>query len=59
MTKLRQILNQKKVTQIELAHKTGLSVGLVGRYMLDYYDLKPKDAKKIAQALGVKMEDLS
>ena len=58
MSKLKEILKKKGVTQKELAKHTGLSYSLINDFAVGRVDITLKKAKKIADELGVKTDDL-
>jgi len=57
MSKLKIILKQKGMTQIQLAEITGLNKNYLNRYIGGYHDITLKKAKKIADALHIKVDD--
>jgi len=59
MSKLKIILKQKRITQVQLAEKTGFNKNYLNRYIGGYHDITLKKAKKIADALDVKIDDLA
>lgn len=58
MSKLKEILRKKGVTQKELAKQTGISYSLINDFAVGRVDITLKKAKKIADELGVKTDDL-
>ncbi len=58
MLKLKKLRKQKNMTQVELAEKTGLSQVTISRCEREQRGLDIKDAKRIADALGCKLDDL-
>jgi|GEM_PF-1913143 len=58
MGELKKILKQKRTTQVKLAEKTGLNKNYLNRYIGGHHDITLKKAKKIADALDIKVDDL-
>ena len=58
MSKLKEILKERGVTQKELAKQTGISYSLINDFAVGRVDITLKKAKKIADELGVKTDDL-
>ena len=58
MTKIKRILKERGVTQKELAKQTGISYSLINDFAVGRVDITLKKAKKIADELGVKTDDL-
>jgi len=58
MTKLRKILSKEKVSQAELSRFTGISTNQINNYVTGRCDIPLKKAKKIADILEVKIDDL-
>ena len=58
MSKLKEILRKKGVTQKDLAKQTGISYSLINDFAVGRVDITLKKAKKIADELGVKTDDL-
>ncbi len=58
MSKLKEILKERGVTQKELAKQTGISYSLINDFAVGRVDITLKKAKKIADVLGVKADDL-
>ena len=58
MSKLKEILRKKGVTQKELAKQTRISYSLINDFAVGRVDITLKKAKKIADELGVKTDDL-
>ena len=58
MSKSKEILKKKGVTQKELAKQTGISYSLINDFAVGRVDITLKKAKKIADELGVKTDDL-
>ena len=54
--KLKEIRVSKKLSQNQLADKTGLHVTTIGNYEIDRREPKATQLKRLADALGVKME---
>lgn len=58
MSKLKEILKKKGVTQKELAKQTGISYSLINDFAVGRVDITLKKAKRIADELGIKTDDL-
>ena len=58
MSKIREILEEKKISQAELVRRTGISKNQISNFILAKNDITLKRAKKIADALEVKIDDL-
>lgn len=58
MSIIKGILREKGVTQKELAKQTGISYSLINDFEVGRVDITLKKAKKIADELGVKTDDL-
>ena len=58
MSKLKEILKERGVTQKELAKQTGISYSLINDFAVGRVDITLKKAKKIADELGIKTDDL-
>ncbi|CUN12784.1 helix-turn-helix domain-containing protein [Turicibacter sanguinis] len=58
MSKIKEILKKKEITQKQLAKQTGISYSLINDFAVGRVDITLKRAKKIADALGVKVDDL-
>ena len=55
-TKLKEIRESKSLSQKQLAQKTGLSLTTIGYYEINSREPKATQLKRLADALGVKME---
>ena len=55
--KLKEIRERKGLTQDELAIKTGLHLTTIGKYEIDSREPKATQLKRLADALGVRMEE--
>ena len=58
MSKIKEILKKKGVTQKQLAKQTGISYSLINDFAVGRVDITLKKAKKIADELGIKTDDL-
>lgn len=58
MLKIREVRKARKFTQAELAKCTGISAVCISRYERGKRKLDVEDAKRIADALGCKLDDL-
>ena len=58
MSKIKEILKKKGITQKELAKQTGISYSLINDFAVGRVDITLRKAKKIADYLGVKADDL-
>ncbi|MDH3973503.1 MAG: helix-turn-helix transcriptional regulator [Deltaproteobacteria bacterium] len=54
---LKEIRESKGLSQSQLADKTGLHITTIGNYEIDRREPKATQLKKLADALGVKMEE--
>ena len=57
MSKLREILKRKRMTQRELAESTGLTETYINYYINGKRGMNVDNAKKIAKALNIKVDD--
>lgn len=55
-TNLKEIRESKGLSQKQLAQKTGLSLTTIGYYEINSREPKATQLKRLADALGVKME---
>lgn len=58
MSRIRQILLKNKVTEVELAKRTGVSNQTISRFFLGKSDIGATKLYIIAKELGVSMEEL-
>lgn len=58
MSKVKQLRKQKNLTQAQLAKRSGTSLMTVGRLERGEYFPRLENASKIANALGVSIEDI-
>ena len=58
MSRIRQILLSRRITEIELAKRTGISNQTISRFLLGKNDIGAIKLYKIAKELGVSMEEL-
>ena len=59
MSKLKTVLAQKGIKQIDLARMTGLNYNYLNRYIGGHHDISLTKAKIIADALKVKIDDFA
>mgnify|MGYP002527172924 CR=1 FL=1 len=52
-TRIKQVMEEKGMTQLDLASKSGVSQSHISRYLNGKYEPKSFHAQKIAEALGV------
>lgn len=55
---LVSLLDEKNITQSELARKTGISKGSISQYVNGSVDMSARNVVKIAEALGVTTDRL-
>ncbi len=58
MSKLKEILRDKKISQRELAKEVGVSHQSINNFITGRYDMTSKKLYKIAKFLSVPMEEL-
>lgn len=58
MSKLKEILRNKKMSQRELAKEVGISHQSINNFITGRYDMTSKNLYKIAKFLNVPMEEL-
>ena len=58
MSKLKEILRNKKMSQRELAKEVGISHQSINNFINGRYDMTSKKLYKIAKFLNVPMEEL-
>ncbi len=58
MTLLRKARFERSMTQLDLMIRTGIPQSRLSTIERGYYPVKPKEAKKIARALGMKVAEL-
>lgn len=58
MSKIKQISLSKRMTEVELAKRTGISNQTISRFLLGKNDIGAIKLYKIAKELGVSMEEL-
>lgn len=58
MSKLKEILKQKDMTQVELSRRTGFNKDYINRFIKGHHDITLSKAKKIADVLDIKIDDL-
>jgi transcriptional regulator with XRE-family HTH domain len=56
--RLKELRKKKKLTQLELAQKTGLSHAYIGRLEIGRHDPQLSTLKKLAKALKVTVAEL-
>ncbi len=56
--RLKELRKKKKLTQLELAEKTGLSHAYIGRLEIGRYDPQLSTLKKLAKVLKVSIAEL-
>ncbi len=59
MSKLQEILNEKQITQKQLAILTGLTETYISYFISGKRGMSLETAKKIAKALNVKIDDFA
>jgi DNA-binding Xre family transcriptional regulator len=55
---LRHLLRKRRMTQVELIHRTGISKSNMSRYVNNIDKMNIDTAATIAYALGCRIEDL-
>jgi len=58
MSKIKELCIKKGITQKELAQRSGVGVWTLSNYSNGKVDMTLKVAKKVADVLGVKVDDL-
>jgi len=58
MSKIKEILKQKNMTQTELFLKSEFNKDYINRFVKGHHDITLQRAKKIAKTLEVKIDDL-
>ncbi len=58
MLRIKHMRKEQKLTQVELAKRTGISAVCISRYECGSRKPDIHDAKRIADALGCKIDDL-
>ena len=58
VSRIRQILLKNRITEVELAKRTGISNQTISRFFLGKSDIGSKKLYLIAKELGVSMEEL-
>jgi transcriptional regulator with XRE-family HTH domain len=56
--RLKQLRAKRKLTQLKLAKKTGLTLAYIGRLETGYYDPKLSSLRRLAKVLGVTITEL-
>jgi transcriptional regulator with XRE-family HTH domain len=56
--RLKQLRATKKLTQLRLAKKAGLTLAYIGRLETGHYDPQLTTLRKLAKVLGVTISDL-
>ena len=58
MTKLKKLLDERNLSQVDLVKKTGIRSGTINRYVCGTRSPNLKNAIIIAKALDIPVEDL-
>ena len=58
MSRIRQILLSRRITEVELAKRTGISNQTISRFFLGKNDIGATKLYLIAKELGISMEEL-
>lgn len=58
MSKIKQILSSRRITEVELAKRIGVSNQTISRFVLGKSDMASKKLYLMAKELGVSMEEL-